>query len=136
MVERHFRPITPDERRVLDFLLIDAVPDAALLRAQAAVAQARRDCGCGCPSFSLAVDADRAPRAGAHGTELPVPVVESETVEDSPAHPSALLLFVGDGWLSGVELAPLGDPLPERFPPMDELNPPRLPHRAAGRPPP
>jgi hypothetical protein len=55
------RPLTLQERELLDFLL-DGPVDSPELRAQAATAVVNGVCSCGCPSIQLAVN-EEAPRA-------------------------------------------------------------------------
>ena len=62
------RPLTPHERRLVEFLL-DGPVNSAELRAQAASAVVSGVCSCGCPSIQLAVDED-APRAFLNGFEV------------------------------------------------------------------
>jgi hypothetical protein len=61
------RPLTADERGLLDFLLAGPV-DWPELRAQAETATVVGVCSCGCPSIQLAVD-ESAPGASLDGPE-------------------------------------------------------------------
>jgi len=93
------RPLTQQERALLDFLLTRDFPGReALLRQAETVRTAGRSCGCGCPSFSLKPD-----------LALPAPDVPDRMPTD--AHGSdpggnavGVLLFVNDGYLSDVEV--------------------------------
>jgi hypothetical protein len=98
------RPLRPDERAVLAFLLERDFPGRDELRAQARSVQTTGlSCTCGCPSFALEADrsipaapvADRVP-TDAHGM-------------DPAGNEVGVLLFVDDGYLSEVEVYRLGD---------------------------
>jgi len=49
------RPLTPDERGLLEWLLNHGTPDAAAYSPQVAVVSVVSRCGCGCPTIDLAV---------------------------------------------------------------------------------
>ena len=101
------RPLSRDEREVLNALLTDDVPGVAALRAQAQNVLASRGCNCGCGTIDLHV-ADGAPNAGVAG---PAPV--EGTVRDADGRPTGgVLLFVEDGRLARLDITSHGDPLP------------------------
>jgi hypothetical protein len=123
------RPLTPQERELLDFLL-DGPVDSPELRAQAATAVVAGVCSCGCPSIQLAVD-DEAPRARLDGCE----VIASGSAQirakgigrDDPRTEVALHIVGdvrdGDGVIWELEVWPTaadGEQMPE-LPPVDEL---------------
>lgn len=111
------RPLTPDERAIVDLLLSRDFPRVIELRRQAAVTQAGSPCGCGCPSIELAVP-DAPPRAELRDGLAPVELRVSPT----GAEPAAdVILFLRDGRLSYLEYVSYGDapvpgwPEPSRF---------------------
>jgi hypothetical protein len=99
-VREEFRPPTAREREILDFLLsVDAV-GIAELREQAALARVAR-WSCGCASFNVVVDRERAPRS----VITTSPAVEAFSTERDDADKAFdLLLWVEDGWLAAVEI--------------------------------
>ena len=108
------RPLTSDERRLLEAWLSTEFPGVAELRAQAAAVTASRGCTCGCGTITLHVP----PGAPASPAESPVPV-EGTVHDRDGAAVGGLLLFVHDGLLSQLEVFPLDDeplalPPPER----------------------
>lgn len=91
------RPLTADERGLLDFLLAGPV-DSPELRAQAATATVVGTCSCGCPSIQLGVD------QGAPGASLQGPEVRNAGWAEIRAVGS-----VGDGVKIGVALHVVGN---------------------------
>ena len=113
------RPLTTTERALLDVLLDDEFAGAAELRVQARRATASTGCECGCVTIDLHVP-DDVPVSAA-GT---APV--EGTVVDADGEPiGAVLLYVEQGRLAGLEVHSLDEPLPA------VLRPRRAP---AGRP--
>jgi hypothetical protein len=55
------RPLRPDERRLLGWLLEHGTPAAASYAAQLPMVTVVSHCGCGCPTIDLAVDGRAAP---------------------------------------------------------------------------
>ena len=130
MTELTPRPLTTDERRVLDLLLSGTFVGADELRQQAAQAMVTGRCDCGCPTVDLSVAQD-APPAPVIGPTAPVEVqvtpVGGEPVGD-------VLLFVKAGRLSSLEYVYYTDSPPQQWPPADRMTvvagPPRLRKRA------
>jgi hypothetical protein len=91
------RPLGPDERALLDFLL-DGPVDSAELRAQADTALVSGVCTCGCPSIRLAVD-NEAPRALLDGPEVGATGGAEIRAEGGSA----------DGKVTGITLHIIGD---------------------------
>lgn len=123
-VREPYRALTGREREIVDMLLSVDVPGVEELRSQAAHATAAR-WDCGCASFDLRVDRERAPRS----TITTSPAIETTTVErDDYRKTFELLLWVDDGWLSGVEIVDYvdqhGDESPDEIPPPDAWNKP------------
>jgi hypothetical protein len=111
------RPLTPEERDALAFLLTADFPGAEELRAQVPFAEASGRCPCGCATVGLKVDPARAAAAN---------VVERVPVSASSKSGSAgLLLFVADGYLSCLEIYP-SDGTPSVFPPPSAFEPPHV----------
>lgn len=115
-----FRQLTPRERDILEMLLSVETPGIEELRTQVPYVEAAR-WNCGCASFDLRVDRQRARRS---------PVTTSPTVEaitrdqDDVNRTFGLLLWVEDGWLSGVEIWDIvdrhGEESPAEIPPPEE----------------
>jgi hypothetical protein len=109
----------------------DAVSGCAFeLRAQVPYVQAAR-WGCGCPSFNLRVDRERAPRSSTTAS----PAVEAMTKERDEVNGTFdLLLWVDDGWLAGVEIVDYvdrhGEESPDEIPPPEAWSAPQARDRA------
>jgi len=122
------RPLTPQERKLLDFLL-DGPVDSPELRAQAATAVVNGVCNCGCPSIQLAVGED-APRARLAGREViasGAAQIRARRIGCDDVQTEVALHVVGDvrngeGVIWELEVWPTakGEQTPE-FPPLDEL---------------
>jgi hypothetical protein len=111
-------PRTEREQDVLAFLLTADVEDAAHLRAQSEAVTAIGTCVVeGCPCVNFDVDGSRAPRASVT-TYKEVVTAINDPVE--PTHQLWVMLWLHDGWLSGIELAWL-DYIPPELPSPDEL---------------
>ena len=111
------RPLTGDERRLLDALLANDFHGVAELREQGRAVAASPGCTCGCGSIDLHVPLD-APRSAA-----PSPVPVEGTVRDiTGAVVAGLILFLEDGRLGYLEIYPLGggDP-PPTLPPPEQV---------------
>jgi hypothetical protein len=111
------RPLTQDERALLDFLLGLEFPGVEELRKQARHAQETggEPCPCGCPSFGPIVDRSLADRAE---LAFDVPFVVSSAWEQPEGTPGGdCILFQEDGWLKAVEITWLGDEPPSTLPP-------------------
>lgn len=128
-VREEYRPLTRREREILEMLLSVAAPGIEELRAQVPCAEAAR-WNCGCASFELKVDRERAPRSSATAR----PAVEAITRErEDVSRTFDLLLWVDDGWLAGVEIVDYvdrhGEESPDEIPPPTEWEEPqaRLP---------
>jgi hypothetical protein len=103
-VPNDFRPLTPREREILDYLLSVETPGVAELRQQSQVALARR-WPCGCASIDLAVDRRRVRPSPITAR----PAIEAQSKErEDPRRIFDLLLWVDGGWLSGIELVEYG----------------------------
>ena len=119
-----FRPLRGREREILDLLLSIDVPGIAELRSQARYASAAR-WDCGCASFDVEVDRQRAPRSSVTTSAA----IEATTVERQDYRMTFdLLLWVNDGRLSAVEIVDYvdqhGDESPEEIPPPEPWNEP------------
>ncbi len=115
-VREDFRPLKDREREILEFLLSVEVPGIEDLREQVAYARAAR-WDCGCASFNIIVDRERAPRSAITAS----PAVEAYSKErDDVDKAFDLLLWVEEGWLAGVELVDYvdhhGDDSPDAIP--------------------
>lgn len=116
-----YRPLTKREREILDYLLTPEISGVEELRRQVDVAVARPWVE-GSASIDLAVDQNRAPRSSV----VVSPALEAQSKDrDDPNRLFDLLLWVDDGWLSGIELVEYGDKEPEVFPPPSDFDAPR-----------
>jgi hypothetical protein len=117
------RPLTQREREILDYLVSAERPGVAELRQQSKAVLAR-PWACGCASIDLVVDQRLArpspirarPAIGAQSKER-----ENQTTFFE------LLLWVDDGWLSGIELVDYGAGRHDEanvFPPPRDFHPP------------
>ena len=130
-VREPYRPLTEREREILEHLLTVDVEGIEELREQVPrVLGARWNCGCA--SFNLIVDKAKAPRSKI--TKSPL-AEASPKVDGDPDSYYELLLWVTDGWLSGVEIVDYveqhGEQSPQEIPPRDCWDAPRLVHVAA-----
>jgi hypothetical protein len=113
------RAMTEEERAVLEYLLEPDFHGAETLRDQVRHAEVDGLCGCGCPSFSLAVDKSRSTRAEV-SSRHPVNSAAASLDRDPPYE---LLLFTNDGWLDYVELVWYGESPPSSFPALSDFEP-------------
>jgi hypothetical protein len=130
-VREDYRPLTGREREILEMLLSVDAPGFDELRAQAPFVLAAW-WSCGCASFDLEVDRERAPRSSV----IARPAVEAITRErDDVNRTFDLLLWVDGGWLDGVEIVDYvdrhGEESPDEIPPPDAWNKPEARVRAA-----
>lgn len=110
------RPLTDDERAVLDLLLSESFSGVEHLREQVGRLQVVGRCDCGCPTIYFRDPPDMPSDAVTH----PAPV--EGRVEN--ADPSAdVLLFVRNGALSTLEYVCYGDNAPDSWPPADQITP-------------
>ncbi len=105
--ERDVRPLTRNERALLDAFLRHEFDGVKELRVQARQVTASPRCTCGCGTINLHV-AGTAPNSS---SSRPVPA--EGTVVGADGEPiGGLLLFVDDGGLAGLEVYSYDDPLP------------------------
>jgi hypothetical protein len=122
--EAAYRPLTSREREVLDFLLSVETPGVEELRRQADFTLAK-SWDCGCASIDLIVDQECSPRSSI----MRRPAIEAASKErDDLERVFDLLLWVDDGWLSGIELVEYGserhEDAPDVFPEPNDFDPP------------
>ena len=125
-VREDYRPLTRREGEILEMLLSVDAPGIEELRAQVPYVQVAR-WRCGCASFDLRVDRERAPRSSI----IARPAVEAITKERDDVNGAFdLLLWVDDGWLDGVEIVDYvdrhGDESPDEIPTIDAWEAPLL----------
>ena len=120
-----YRPLTGREREILEMLLSVDAPGIDELRAQVPFVQAAR-WSCGCASFDLKVDRERAPRSSVIA-RLAVEAITKEREDVNGTFD--LLLWVDDGWLAGVEIVDYvdrhGEESPEEIPTVEAWNEPQ-----------
>jgi hypothetical protein len=124
-VREDYRRLTGREREILEMLLSVEVAGIDELRAQVPYLEAAR-WGCGCASFALRVDRERAPCSSITAR----PAVEAITKERDDVNSTFdLLLWVDDGWLTGVEIVDYvdrhGEESPDEIPPPDAWDAPQ-----------
>ena len=103
------RPLTGNERAVIDRLLSGEFPEVEYFRAQVDAITVISTCSCGCGTIDFAIDPKRAPRVPSRAWDGPTgPIVEGDAS-------SWLMLFQVDGMLSELEHVPSGDPNPEQL---------------------
>jgi len=147
------RPLSQREREILAFLLTaPEIPDGDIFRRQAEVAvTSGHDCPCGCASIGLNVDPSMAPQArfdrrhdlveastddiaGVHESQ-PLVFIGDDLRYDPAVQPRdddlsgaiGLILWVAEGWLSGIEIWGAGRfKDPDTFPPAELFDPPQV----------
>jgi len=113
------RVLSADEARVMDQLLSLDFPGASELRLQQAHARVVGRCQCGCATVDLAVDVSSAPPA--LGVPSPIPA-EAEVVGEGDQPVGGVIVFLKDGYLSGLEIYSYGEPI-RAWPPAGSLRP-------------
>jgi hypothetical protein len=125
-VREPYRALTRRERDILEFLLAVDADGIDQLWQQVPYATGAR-WKCGCASFNLIVDKANAPRSSI--TTAPLSEARSRDRDDLDGY-YELLLWVDDGWLSGVEIVDFvhehGVQSPEEIPPTGHWDAPRL----------
>ena len=118
------RPFTPDERAILEFLIDDRVPNAAILRQQLATAEYAQPWYEGTMCFDIAVSPD-APRFELTAREaFPIAIssVYSRADTRSPGDYAAeISLWVEGGVMTGVEYSQAAEEEPTEWPPLDTM---------------
>jgi hypothetical protein len=109
------RPLSDDEARLLAFLIGADGLDHGVLADQAAAARVTGTCSCGCATFDAVVD--RSVAAVIAG--LPGHHVVADA--DWEAEGGGVMLWMTDGWISGVEVWTTGDERATHVPPLAEL---------------
>ena len=119
------RPLTADERRVLDLLLSGTFVGADELRQRAAHAMVTGHCDCGCPTVDLSVppDVPPAPVAG------PTAPVEARVTPMGGEAVGDVVLFVKAGRLDSLEYVYYTDSPPRKWPPADRMTVVEVPPR-------
>lgn len=102
--ETEFRSPTDEEIRLLRFALNGQPGEFRVYSEQLEGLRVRYSCECGCPSLTLAV-ADSAP-TGIHQYEVLSPGI---VTYDDETGPCDVILFIKDGILSELEIAPMVD---------------------------
>lgn len=112
------RRLTEAERRILDVLLSEDLPDAEELRAQIPHTVVVGRCDCGCPSVYLEVPVEVRPASAKPAHRWP------RTADVAPAGdglPATIVLFLKDGRLSGLEYASVGDQSKVEWPSSERI---------------
>ena len=117
------RPLAPEERATLEFLLVDEIPRVDHLRAQAASAQVSGRCECGCPTIDLAIDQ----HAPIWTPGVPVDRVVAMAFNRARYPSAQLLLHALDGRLSELEYVDMaGNQSEPSFPPISTWQTPMV----------
>jgi hypothetical protein len=125
-VREDYRQPTARERAILELLLSVETPGIEELRTQLPHVRVAR-WNCGCASFNVEVD-----RTLASPSQITNrPAVEAFSKQrDDPQKVFELLLWVTDGWLSGVEIVDYvdrhGDESPDEIPPPEDWQEPTV----------
>jgi hypothetical protein len=111
------RPLTTDERRVLDLMLSAEFEGVEELRCQAGEAVVIGRCRCGCPTIDLDVSSDSPPSA------IPGPLApfEGRVSTEGEAPSGEIILFVKAGFLTSMEYVYYTDLPPTEWPGPDRL---------------
>ncbi len=113
-----WRPLTSNERELLELLTAQDFPGAAILRGQVDHAQAQAGCGCGCGTINL--DVNKSMTSKADLTKQPIRG-EADLVDISGQSIGGLIVFARGGYLSCLEVYTWGDPAP--LPAAAEIRP-------------
>jgi hypothetical protein len=108
------RPLTENERAVLERLLSGEFAGAEAYRAQIAVTSVTGECECGCGSLSLAVEHTRAERGRKRHSGW-------DMIAENGADTSWLMVHQKDGWLAELEHVPGYGPGPGSVDPSTVL---------------
>ena len=121
------RPLTPEEHRLILWMLEHGSPEAKQFVTQLELARVTPwRCGCGCASINLVIDGHPEPSAGTN------PIADFIFGSDEDEDLNGIFVFEQDGVLGGVEVYGLpGDaakslPTPEilrEFPPQQQSRP-------------
>lgn len=100
---RHFDPpraLSPEEKRLLDFLLNKSFDGRDVLVQQAATARVVAECTCGCRSIDLIVDSLSTPPV-----VLPSPLSTELLADDEEGNPVMVMVFLNDeGYMCLLEI--------------------------------
>ncbi len=108
------RPITSNERSILERVLAFEFPGAAEFRTQLAGIGASAGCECGCATIDLAVDRTMSSAAASSLSVLPVTGMTADGL-------GGVIVFQRDGWLSCLEIYNVGDDPIAVFPPVETI---------------
>ena len=111
-----WRPLRQNERALLNALTELEFDGAALLREQLNHMSARKSCECGCGTISLRVD-----RSVVGPVNFSTALAPSEAAvhDETGQEIGGLILFVRDGYASGLEIFTWEDPAP--LPPVERI---------------
>jgi len=114
----HERPLSEEERLLLQHVLVNGSASAQSFAGQVAFAKATRGCDCGCPSINLIID----PRAPQSSASERIIVDLLGTLSDGAD--VGLFVFTDNGYLSELEVYTFGgraEPFP--LPVIQSLHP-------------
>jgi hypothetical protein len=111
------RPLTTDERRLIQWMLEHGKQEALLLLPQLPFAQATSwRCRCGCASFNIVLEG-----------QSPVEAIGTHIVADfifgPDDQPSGIFIFERGGLLAGLEVYGLAGDAPKSLPVSEVLRP-------------
>ena len=98
----NYRPLTPEEKAFLTYLLQHAEPDATAFLPQLDYMRAQPSCTCGCPTISLGVD------QGHRSVSYPVRKV-ADVIGGTEDYPLGVMLFQAGGKLVELEVYAFGN---------------------------
>jgi hypothetical protein len=101
------RPLTSQERTLIEWLLVHAEPNASQFLPQLEAARVYSKCSCGCPTIDIEIS-QSIPSAHARTNLL------SDLIGEVDGKPVGVMLAQAGGRLSGLEIYAFGD-IPEPF---------------------
>lgn len=104
---------------MLDLMLGQDFPGAESLRSQVPFVQVVGRCDCGCATIDLEV-APGAPRATPDVRSRVIPVT-GYVGSDIDQPKAGIIVFVDEGFLSGLEIYRLAEPAPHEWPDLAEI---------------
>ena len=109
------RPLTDQERQLLERLLARGTPEAAQYAGQLLQVRVVGRCGCGCPTIDLAVEG----RAASLGSPTAILAEASGTSPEGVQF--GIILDSREGLLSELEVYSLGPHRPFALPDVDQI---------------
>jgi hypothetical protein len=116
----HPRPLESSEASILDMLLAPDFPGAVELRAQIPDCRVVGRCDCGCPAVNLQVVGSATVRSLVNTRQRRAPC-EGVVIGEDGKEVADIMVFVADGYLSGLEYVPYGKPTSRAWPSIESV---------------